>query len=635
MLSFSGNAQLQKAIDSIERLLPAQKDTALVNSYNELTKLSMKVDRIKSKNYANKALALSRQIKYNSGEALAAYYHGILNISGQKLDSALAWLNKSLQIRKRISDKKGIARIYLKISIINQMLGNLDKTLEYAQMGLKGFREINDESGTGDALMAVGIANESFGNVDAALNYYQQSLAIRKRANDVEVLSVSYLNIGNAYFIKKDYSRARGYYMDADSIATITNDYSSISLAAHNLAAICDETNTDYQRGLDYAETAFSIREQLGNTRGMVSTLNVFGSLLKKVGKYKLAEEKLLTALRLAETLTGRGLKERTLIYRSLTKLFEATKDYPKAIEAAKLTVVYNDSVYVSEMNESMAEMEVKYQSTIKDQEIQRQKFAILKRNYLIFSALGLLCLGIVLAFSYTRRQQLKKDRQLQAAIIHQQDIASKGIIEAEERERKRIAGDLHDGLGQLFSAVKMNMNIIGKNVQFNDRETALSFDKTMSLVDESCKEVRSISHQMMPNTLLKYGLASAVRDFINNIDTRQLKVNLEISGLNERLDSNTETVLYRVLQETVNNVIKHSGASNLDIQLNKDEEGITATIEDNGKGFDKAVTEAQDGIGLKNIRTRVEFLKGNVEFDSTPGRGTVVSVWVPVIQAA
>jgi two-component system, NarL family, sensor kinase len=150
-------------------------------------------------------------------------------------------------------------------------------------------------------------------------------------------------------------------------------------------------------------------------------------------------------------------------------------------------------------------------------------------------------------------------------------------------------------------------------------------------LVDESCKEVRSVSHQMMPNALLKSGLASAIREFIDKIDNRILKINLYTEGLDERLEENTETVLYRVIQECVNNVIKHAGANQLDISLLKDPDGISATIEDNGKGFNTTNQQKFDGIGLKNIKSRVEFLKGTVDFDSSEGNGTLVAIHIPI----
>jgi signal transduction histidine kinase len=135
----------------------------------------------------------------------------------------------------------------------------------------------------------------------------------------------------------------------------------------------------------------------------------------------------------------------------------------------------------------------------------------------------------------------------------------------------------------------------------------------------------------MMPNLLLKSGLGKAVVDFIDKIDRRIIKVHLHTEGLNERLDEQIEIVVYRVLQECVNNVIKHSGASQLDISLIKDKDGISATIEDNGSGFDIAQLNADAGMGLRNMRARVEFVKGTIEFDSTPGNGTLVAIHIPV----
>ena len=135
----------------------------------------------------------------------------------------------------------------------------------------------------------------------------------------------------------------------------------------------------------------------------------------------------------------------------------------------------------------------------------------------------------------------------------------------------------------------------------------------------------------MMPNALLKLGLSSAVKEFVDKIDHHVLKVNLYSEGLNERMDSNIETVLYRVIQECVNNVIKHSSANQLDISLIRDEDGISATIEDNGVGFNPQLKPTADGIGLKNIIARVKYLKGHVDFDSSPGKGTLVAIHVPI----
>ena len=135
----------------------------------------------------------------------------------------------------------------------------------------------------------------------------------------------------------------------------------------------------------------------------------------------------------------------------------------------------------------------------------------------------------------------------------------------------------------------------------------------------------------MMPNALLKSGLASALKEFLDRIDARILTINFHAEGFDQRLPTDVENVLYRVLQECVNNVIKHAAAESLEISLIKDSDGIAVTIEDNGKGFDRTTGEFEEGIGLKNIRTRVGYLKGTVEFHSQPGRGTLVAIHVPV----
>jgi signal transduction histidine kinase len=219
----------------------------------------------------------------------------------------------------------------------------------------------------------------------------------------------------------------------------------------------------------------------------------------------------------------------------------------------------------------------------------------------------------------------------MKTALMIQQQLATKAVLEAEENERQRIAKDLHDSVGQMMSAAKMNLSAFESEISFQDNEQQMAFGRIIQLVDESCKEVRNVSHNMMPNALLKSNLASAVREFIDKLDQRKLQVQLYTEGLDERLDSNIETVLYRVIQECVNNVIRHASATSMDVSLIKDQDGISATVEDNGSGFDTADKQKLNGMGLKNITTRIEYLKGTVEFDSTPGKGTVVALHVPV----
>jgi two-component system NarL family sensor kinase len=249
--------------------------------------------------------------------------------------------------------------------------------------------------------------------------------------------------------------------------------------------------------------------------------------------------------------------------------------------------------------------------------------------------AITLICIIFIVSAAYGclfyNHSQLKRVAILQAGIIKQQNIVTKGIIAAEENERKRTAAGLHDGVGQLLSAARMNLDILLGRLKQTDMDSLALADKCIAMVDEGCREVRIIADQMMPNVLLKMGLVPALRDFVNKIESQRLKIVLETDGLEKRLDSNVEAVLYRVIQETVNNVVKHARASLLDIQLMMEGNEISVTIEDNGVGFDSSGRTKFEGMGLKNIVSRVEYLKGTVDISSSPGTGALVAILIPL----
>lgn len=277
-----------------------------------------------------------------------------------------------------------------------------------------------------------------------------------------------------------------------------------------------------------------------------------------------------------------------------------------------------------------LIELTNKYESIKQEQQIQQQRNRIRFQNYLIIGISGLVLLAALLFYSQYRRGRLRQESKLTSELLKQQELAVKAVIEAEENERQRIARDLHDGIGQMMSAAKMNLSALQSQMQFSTEEQKQSLEIAIGLVDESCKEIRTVSHIMMPNALLKNNLASAIRDFVNKLSNKNITATVYAEGLDQRLDANVETVLYRVVQECVQNAIRHSGATRLDISLVRDKDGISGTIEDNGKGFDVYVLHHAGGIGLKNIISRIDYLKGTVDFDSSPGRGTVVSLHIP-----
>lgn len=204
-------------------------------------------------------------------------------------------------------------------------------------------------------------------------------------------------------------------------------------------------------------------------------------------------------------------------------------------------------------------------------------------------------------------------------------------IIQTEERERKRFAKDIHDGLGPLLSSVKMSVSSLAHMKQdFASREIV---ENTELVIDEAIKSLKEISDNLSPHILNNFGLVRALTNFTNKINiTKAINIRLESDLKDERFDSNVEVVLYRVICELINNTIKHAHAKKIDISMNKEGEYISIVYKDDGKGFDvnKVIEQPTNGgMGFSNIYSRINSLKGEINIESEQKRGTLVTIKV------
>ena len=505
-----------------------------------------------------------------------------------KFDSAAYYYYKSAGVLTGINDLSTLAAVYNNIAKLYRKTGPYNRAAEFYDKAMSIYQKLKDKSGIATIYNESGVLDEYEGNFEEAIKNYRASLEIRKEMNDQEGIAYSLNFIAGAYTQMKRFTEAEAY-------------------------------NTE----------ALHIREKLKDSFTIALTYTDFGSIYGAQGNYKKAEESFIKANTVAQSLGYADLLRNN--YTELSNIAATTGDYKKSLVYFKQAAAIKDSIYKTETSKQVEELSAKYETAQKEKQIQQQQFEITKRNYWIMGISSLLLLTGLLGYSYYRRYKLKQQARLQTEINRQQDLATKAVIEAEEKERKRIAGDLHDGVGQMMSAARMNLSAIKSNLPFISDEQRNNFDKVVTMIDESCQEVRMVSHNMMPNVLLKAGLPAAVREFIDKVDKQIIRINFYTEGLNERTDPNVEIVLYRIIQECVNNVIKHAAATALDISLIKDKEGISVTIEDDGKGFDTADTTKFDGIGLKNIKSRIDFLKGTVEWSSAVDNGTLVAIHIPI----
>ena len=237
-----------------------------------------------------------------------------------------------------------------------------------------------------------------------------------------------------------------------------------------------------------------------------------------------------------------------------------------------------------------------------------------------------IMVLSGLLAYRVKIIQNTSERLLIEKNLIQQQ--RTQAVLEAEERERIRIARDLHDGIGQTLAAARMTLG----NYIFKKNIDSVEITNSLDLLEETIREVREISHNMMPSSLTKFGLTSALKQLANKINALgNIELELQIIGIKERFDEKTELTLYRIVQEVISNIIRHAEAKKVNIELIKHDDELILIIEDDGKGFDTENIK-NNGIGLKNIATRVEYLNGSVIFDSTIGRGTSVIVEIPLI---
>ena len=250
---------------------------------------------------------------------------------------------------------------------------------------------------------------------------------------------------------------------------------------------------------------------------------------------------------------------------------------------------------------------------------------------FLVFAGLMLLLSAGVILFVviYQRRVMLQQMRMQEIEAEYQKELLS-ATLQTQEKERLRIAKDLHDEIGAMLSAVKMNVNLIDKRLK-KQGATEIGIEDSREVIDAAIKNVRRISHDLMPPSLEKLGLTAALKEFfektevMTGVDTR-----FSCTETPQRLDAQLELALFRIVQESVNNALKHAQASLIEASLGIDPTRIHLQIKDNGSGFDVPAAQAKSGLGLKSLESRTAMIGGKLQINSTPGKGTQITLTLP-----
>lgn len=631
-LGFAQQSTSSPKADSLLKVLPNTADTIRVQVLNDLCYEFAFTEPQKGKEFGSAGLQLANTLHYDLGSAKALIRLGIIYDVTGDFDSAITCYLQAGVFYARIQNLKGKGSAINNIGMLYASRGQFSRALGNYFTALKIFESINEETFQANCLNNIGIVYSDIYKFNLAQTFFKQAVAIYERTNNKAAMASTYTNIGRNFSDLKNEDSALWYFEKSLVLEKEQNNIYGLGILYNNMA-ISYKTKNELQKALYYLLESLKIKKQVNDKTGEASTLINIADAYKRLNNPEQEEKSLLASHQLALSLNSYRILRKSgyLLY----QFYKNQGNYTKSISYVDVYTMARDSALNEESSRQIAELETRYESEKKalalekkDLELKNANFEITHKQNTIAILIVLFVLAVVIGILLYNRYRHKQEQAMAQQLLQQQELRNKAIIEAEEKERIRIARELHDGIGQQLSAAKMNLSAFEPSINKEHQDT---YHHLITLVDDAVKEIRTISHNMMPNALLRSGLSSAVREFVNKLSTTDaFKIDLQIVGLNTRLEHSAETVLYRVIQECVSNIIKHAEASHINIQLIKHDAHLNMLIEDNGKGFDTKHIEGFEGIGLKNILSRVQYLNGTVDFDSMPGRGTTISVDIP-----
>jgi signal transduction histidine kinase/Flp pilus assembly protein TadD len=533
------------------------------------------------------------------------------------------------------SHSGNLAKAFSFAGVINKNKGDFSKALEYHFQSEQLNLTNNDKKSLATNYNDIGIIYKTMGEFDKALIFYQKASVLSEELGYKRGIVMINNNIGTIYEAKKDYENAVAFYKLAFTKAIEYDILGGQAIALSNLGEIYGIKGDEITARI-YFRQALAIDEKTQDKFGqIISMMNLAGTFVQSNTPdsafyyYTKAEKN-------AKTLNAK--QQLLYIYSGISEIYEITGDYRNALKYNKLYAQYQDSLYNETKAEQIAEAEARYASLKKDQEIQNLKNTqaiaeIEQRQYQSerIAWISLFVMAIIVLTYLYKRYKYKQTQEFSKKMLQQKESYLKAIVETQEEERKRIAKDLHDGVGQSLSGIKLAMvNIVSKMP--GEYKTEISkLTELSQIIDNACIEVRSISHQMMPRLLQEDGLIPSIADMLDkSFRLSDIKYNFEHYGMERRLKDNIEIGVYRICQELINNIIKHSEATNVNVQLFRNGKIMVLLVEDNGKGFEFQ-NKKDSGIGLLNISSRVETIHGEFNLEPSPHSGTLATIRIPI----
>jgi two-component system, NarL family, sensor kinase len=640
-------AQNQSYTDSLKTALAESRTTSdSLTISRTLARYYLRYDLDQSTYFTTIFQSVASSVNDAYNLAVADHYLGLINRLQGNFRESLQYFESALEhFESDSATLQSCLGALFNIGVIHQTVGDYDKALEFFYRELELRTKLKIRNGYGSTLNSIGVTLKKMGNNERALEIYNEALASAIEAGDSVDLSNIYNNRGIVKELLGDLTGAMADYRTSLALDMIDGYASGIASSYESLSK-----NYLKLQMLDsaayYAEMAYEMRKDLGQLKELVQSGHNLVQVALKQGKI---DDAWMYAEMTTPRSTELGLPEVILQnYALLADIYRMKGEPLLETEALRAQLVWKDSLFNRQTIETARNLQVRYETLEKEQAlaalqkenelnnllISRQQ----KWQLLLIVALGLLLFLFILAVRfYQLKIEAHKLRASQERFIKEQNLKEveaqnkilqmNAVLQGQEAERIRIAKDLHDGLGALLSTVKLHFASVQKEIKALAELNV--YQKANDLLDNACTEVRRIAHNMMPDALAKLGLIQALEDLVEGLRLKGQKVLLETINLDQPLTDEIELMVYRIIQELTSNITRHADAGKVLVQLSLHDHQLYITVEDDGRGFD--VDAVSEGIGLKNLRSRVAYLGGTIEMDSRKNIGTTTSIVIPL----
>jgi signal transduction histidine kinase len=467
-------------------------------------------------------------------------------------------------------------------------------------------------------------------NFDKAIFYNRIALKNAIFNKDTSNILIDLNRFGSFYFANDNLDSAKIYYRKVILYKLTSKTEKSIANAYNNLGVIYQYKN-DLLKSRYYAKEAIKIKMKQNDLLGVAYIMVNMGNLDHYAKKYHEAIKNYNDALSSIQKDSTRDAKYlKRAIYENMAVSYDSLGDYKNAYRLFMTGTNLNDELSNTQMAESMAEVEAKYKISMHEQQLEIEKHSTLKARVLFYGLAFVTITFIILALIFYKNYKLKQQNKFEQVQNETQTRIINATIDAKEKERRKIAEILHDSVSALLSSV--NLHIQASKSHLNSH-IPVELTKAQDILGEASTKIRDLSHELISSVLLKFGLAIAVDDICQKYSNSEIEFTSSDNGI-KRYNQKFEIKIYNIIEELINNIIKHSKAKHARINLiERYGNQLIIQIIDDGVGFDVVKARKKDGLGLSHIEARIKGMQGVFNINSKKGEGTSIFISVPIFQ--